>query len=292
MKILNYGSLNIDYVYTVDHLVKPGETISSKSYIQHCGGKGLNQSIALANAGMQVYHAGKVGKNSQSLLNCLKASDVDVSHVVIDKNGITGHAIIQVDKTGQNSIIIHGGNNQAISRKDIDNTLSNFSKGDYLLLQNEINNVEYIIYKANKLGMMIIFNHAPLSENVKKYPLELVDILIVNEVEGSFLTGVTSPEQIIKKITNRLPNCIVALTLGKEGSMLYKDGVIYRKAAHQNLDVVDTTAAGDTFIGYLVYCLSSDMTVEESLELATKASAYCISKKGTASSIPKLNDLR
>lgn len=152
MKVLNYGSLNIDYVYSVDHIAQIGETILSDSLKTFCGGKGLNQSIALAKAGVAVNHAGLIGEDGDILLDICKEYGVDTTYIKkVPAQG--GHTIIQVDKEGRNNIILYGGTNQMQSREYIDKVLSDFTAGDYLLLQNEINQLDYIIDKAYEKEM-------------------------------------------------------------------------------------------------------------------------------------------
>ena len=136
MKILNYGSCNIDYVYALDHILKVGETLVADKLSIFPGGKGLNQSIAIARAGAPVYHAGCVGSDGDFLIELMSESGVDTSYIkrVNEKNG---HAIIEVSRKGDNSIFIYAGSNGMIEKADIDRVLSDFSSGDILLLQND-----------------------------------------------------------------------------------------------------------------------------------------------------------
>jgi hypothetical protein len=144
MSILNFGSCNIDYVYSLDHIVKDGETESTDCLEIFSGGKGLNQSIALARAGANVFHAGCIGEDGEFLLEMLKNSGVDVSEMmkVPSKNG---HAIIQVSKEGENSIFLYPGSNVMMTEKYVENVLAHFSENDTVLLQNETNLVPFII---------------------------------------------------------------------------------------------------------------------------------------------------
>ena len=142
MNILNFGSLNIDYVYEVEHFVRKGETISSKNLRVSCGGKGLNQSVALSRAGLHVYHAGMIGTDGTFLEDILKDAGVDTRYVMTSEQTRTGNAIIQNDAQGDNCILLYGGANQAVTREFIDCVLKNFEKDDWLLLQNEINEIE------------------------------------------------------------------------------------------------------------------------------------------------------
>ena len=143
MKIYNLGSLNIDYVYSVEHIVKPKETLSSSDIQRFAGGKGLNQSIALARAGCSIIHGGIIGTDGQFLKEILQNENIDVSNVKT-LNQPTGHAIIQVDCNGQNGILLYSGTNYSIDREYVANFLNDAQEGDILLLQNEISNVEYI----------------------------------------------------------------------------------------------------------------------------------------------------
>ena len=138
MKVLNFGSLNIDYVYQMAHFIRPGETAPCKTLTAGCGGKGLNQSIALAKAGTEVYHAGLYGAEAQFLLDKMQTAGVDTSLLRLGE-GANGHAIIQVDENGQNCIILYGGTNRQITEAYVDEVLAHFEVGDVLVLQNEIN---------------------------------------------------------------------------------------------------------------------------------------------------------
>lgn len=188
-KVLNFGSLNMDHVYQVQHFVSPGETLSSTKLQHFCGGKGLNQSIALARAGANVYHAGAIGMDGLQLKKQLEEDGADTSFLQIREELETGHAIIQVDETGQNCIILYGGANQSITGMQVDETLKHFEKGDIILLQNEINELKYIMEKAYQKGLRIFLNPSPCDEKIMELPLELVDTLLLNEVEGEQITG-------------------------------------------------------------------------------------------------------
>ena len=170
MKILNIGSINKDFFYSVDNLVKPGETVSSNKFDIKLGGKGLNQSVAISMAGNDVYHAGLINKNDLFIIDKLKKWNVNSENISLSETP-TGHAIIQVDKNGENSIIINGGSNHRLDVNFINNTISKFNKDDYLLIQNEVNLVDKIIDIAYEKGLKIIFNPAPFNENIHNYNL-------------------------------------------------------------------------------------------------------------------------
>lgn len=180
--ILSYGSLNLDLVYQVPHFVQAGETLSSTSRTVHCGGKGLNQSIAAARAGGTVSHAGKIGGDGTVLTDILRESGVDTDFVTVG-DGPSGHAVIQVDPSGQNCILLFGGCNQEITHEEIDRVLAHFQAGDYLILQNEINGLDYLMTQAARRGLRIVFNPSPIDESISRLPLGEAWLLIFNEIE-------------------------------------------------------------------------------------------------------------
>ncbi|MBN2050352.1 MAG: ribokinase [Spirochaetales bacterium] len=284
MRILNFGSLNIDYVYEVDHFVKPGETLSSLSYSRNTGGKGLNQSVALARAGAEVYHAGKVGDEGVFLKDYLAESGVHVEHIFVTPVP-TGHAFIQVEKTGENAIVLYGGANRAVGSQDIDQVLYRFEAGDCLLLQNEISSMEELMEKAYRRGMEIFFNPAPMDEQVLSYPLDKVGWFIVNELEGSILSGAQEPEDIPRAFMAKYPESRLVLTLGSRGAV-YADRNTTIEMPACRVRAVDTTAAGDTFIGYFLASLTGGAEVRSALETAVQAAALCVTRPGAADSIP------
>lgn len=284
MKVLNFGSLNLDYVYSVDHMVTPGETLASYGMNVFCGGKGLNQSIALAKAGVEVYHAGLIGEEGEILLKTCQEGGVD-SRYIRKTTEKSGHTIIQVDKDGQNCILLYGGANQSITREYVDEVLSHFEKGDILLLQNEINLLDYIINQAYEKGMMIILNPSPYNEKLDSCDFKKISMLLLNEVEGAQVTGEKDEKKILVRLRELYPDMQVVLTLGKDGSVYqYKDQV-YRQGIF-SVQAVDTTAAGDTFTGYFISSILEGMPVDEGLKLAAKASAIAVSREGATASIP------
>lgn len=292
MKILNFGSLNIDRTYSVEHFVQPKETISALDLNLFCGGKGLNQSIALARAKAVVYHAGAIGEDGDELLRCLQESNVDTSQIVKKKGKLSGHAIIQVDPSGQNSIIVMGGTNKEIDEHQIDETLRLFTYGDCLLLQNEISNGAYLIHQAKQRGMIIALNPSPIDQSLLNSPLELVDYLILNEVEASHLAGIeeTSAQHILDSLSLKYPQAKIIMTVGKEGAY-YKDSKEQHFHDSCLVKAVDTTAAGDTFCGYYLACLSRGYSNMDCLHYATIAAGRSVTLDGASSSIPTWNEM-
>jgi ribokinase len=287
-RILNIGSINIDYVYDVEHFVRPGETISSKALNVFPGGKGLNQSVALARAGGCVWHAGKAGADGLDMIRVMKEVGVDVS-LVDAASRTTGHAIIQVSSAGENCIILHAGANHELDDEFVGRALSGFGEGDFLVLQNEVNNMPFIIKSAAVKGMKIAFNLAPFAEEINSYPLDMVSCFLVNETEGKGVSGRDDPRDILDEMGRMFPDAAVVLTVGRDG-VLYKDAKETLSHGIYNVKVVDTTAAGDTFTGFFIASVASGKPAAEALRVASVASSLAVSRKGASSSVPTLEE--
>ena len=289
MKILNFGSINIDHVYRVVHFVKSGRTIHCQSYKTFAGGKGNNQSIALARADAQVYHAGSLCVHDKWVKELLDSNGVDTSLIeLVDSE--SGHAIIQVDKKGHNSKVIYGGANHEISVEQIDRAISMFSREDYLLVQNEINLVDEIISQGKKAGMKVVFNPAPINRDVFDYPLRLVDILILNRQEAEELTDKCKPEKILKVLAKEYPNMTVVLNLGEDGA-IYTDSVVRVREDTEREEAVDKTGASDTFVGYFLANFMRGEDINSCLQQACKAASICMRHEGATDSIPRRREM-
>ena len=290
MKALVFGSLNIDHVYQLPHHLRPGETLASTSYRRTSGGKGLNQAVALARAGQQVCFAGGIGEDGLFLRDALLADGVDVSHLqVLDVP--TGHAIIHVDAEGGNAIVLYGGANRCVTDDMISRTLDAFAPGDLVLLQNEINLVPEIIRAAHERGLRVALNPSPASPDMKNWPLEMVDYLLLNEVEGHDLTGCTDPDAILDALLASYPACRMVLTLGADGSV-YADSTQRVRQAIFPVKAVDTTAAGDTFTGYFLQGILSGASPAEALRRASRAASIAVSRPGASASIPTADEVQ
>lgn len=291
-KVLCFGSLNIDYTYKVDHFVQKGETISSQGLQVFSGGKGLNQSTALAKAGVEIYHAGAVGRDGEFLLEQLRDVGVHTENVAVLTEVRSGNAIIQNDAEGDNCIILYGGANQAVTREQADVVIGKFSAGDYIILQNEISELAYIMETAHKKGMRIVLNPSPMNDKILVLPLEKVELLILNEVEAGQILGTdeTDGDVLMEKLLKRFPEMKFVLTLGSQGS-IYGDKRQKIKQSAYRVKAVDTTAAGDTFTGFFIGSLVRGLSVEQAMDIASRASAIAVTRSGAAPSIPTWDEV-
>lgn len=282
------GSLNVDYVYDVDHFVRPGETIASASRSVFPGGKGLNQSIALARAGAEVWHVGIVGQEAVWLKSMMRDSGVHVELVEERDDSANGHAVIQRDAEGSNCIILYGGTNQLLDEKQIDEALNSADPGDWLLLQNETSGVGHAIIEAKERGLHVALNPSPANDLLATYPLGLVDLFILNEIEAkTILAGhCETNRELIESMQRMFPKSSIVLTVGGSGSLFSSRGGGIRNQRAYRTNVVDTTAAGDTFTGYFIDGVMRNEGIDLILDRASMAAAISVSRKGAAPSIP------
>lgn len=287
MKVLNIGSLNIDYVYDVEGFVRKGETISSTNRSVFAGGKGLNQSLALGRAGIEVFHAGLIGEEGAFLRDLLAESGVNVDFVRLVEGCPSGHAVIQRDRDGDNCIILFGGANHLVDEAFVDEVLESFSAGDWLLLQNETTSLAHAIDAAKRRGMWVALNPSPVNDSLFVEELGMIDCFILNEGEAARLTGVSgSHEELLRAMGERYPGASVVLTLGEDGSLSSSPSGIVRQEAFVT-EVADTTAAGDTFTGYFLAEMANGSAPSRSLEVASAAASIAVSRRGAAPSIPR-----
>ncbi|MGY3724958.1 ribokinase [Granulicatella balaenopterae] len=289
MKILNIGSMNLDYVYQMDHIVMPGETEESSGMDMFLGGKGFNQTVALAKAGAEVYHAGLIGEDGKVFLGACKQYGIQTKYIKMVAES-TGHAIIQIDKQAENCILLYGGANQQFTKEYIDYVLADFAAGDLLLIQNEINLLPYIVEVASEKGMTIALNPSPFNDKLKSVDLTKINIFILNEVEGYQITGETKAKDILNAMHQQFPTAKMMLTLGKKGA-IYSDQEQTLEQASFTVKAVDTTAAGDTFTGYFLAGLLEQLPIEEILKRSAKASSIAVTRHGAIPSIPEKNEV-
>lgn len=290
MRILNFGSLNLDYTYQVAHIVLQGETITSSGLAIHPGGKGLNQSIALARAGAAVSHAGQIGEDGAMLKEICAQNGVDTTFIETVPTR-SGNAIIQVDEHGQNSIILFPGANRAITRPMVDKVFETFGKEDCLLVQNEISCLPYIIDKACEKGLKIIMNPSPMDSRIYECDLTKVSMFILNEVEGAQMTGKKEASDILDRMRDLFPDAEVVLTLGSEGSVYCSQDILLRQEIFP-AEVRDTTGAGDTFTGFFIAEYLESRDPKKALETASRAASIAVSREGAAGSVPTMKEVK
>ncbi|MEO1855724.1 MULTISPECIES: ribokinase [Chromohalobacter] len=290
--LYNYGSINIDHVYRVSHLVRPGETLSSQSYTQVLGGKGANQSLAMARAGGEVTHWGRLSQGDRWALETLARAGVNTSLIELTADA-SGHAIIQVDDHAENAIILNPGANHGFSERHIEALMTSVQPGDWLLLQNECNALGTVMTLAARHGMRIAFNPAPLGANVHSLPLELCQVLFLNRGEAAALAGLEDNAEVdalLDVLSRRLPDVELVLTLGRDG-VCYQWGEQRLALPALPVEAVDTTAAGDTFIGYFMAARQREASIDTCLREASAAAALCVQRAGAAPSIPLASDV-
>ena len=259
MRIINFGSLNIDKVYQVEQFVRPGQTITAKDYAVAAGGKGLNQSLAAAragaevlHAGAEVLHAGAIGAEGRFMADLLRESGADTS-LLREMDGPSGHAVIEINAAGQNRIIVFGGANRRETREYIERVLDTAQPDDWVLLQNEVNLVPEIICRAHEKGLRVVFNPSPVPENLDALPLACVSLFMVNEIEAAQLAGTDANadfEDTLTALRAKYPNASVVMTVGADGVLYDGEEGRFQLPAFK-VKAVDTTAAGDTFLRIL-----------------------------------------
>lgn len=282
--IWNLGSINIDNFYEVPHLPAPGETLAALSYGFGLGGKGANMSVAAARAAARVSHIGAIGADGRWTRDRLLEYGVDTPHIAQIEIP-TGHANIVVDRDGENSIVLFQGANVHLTEAIIGAALSEASHKDFLLMQNETNGQEYAATTARSLGLRVAYAAAPFEAAAVERLLGRIDLLVLNEVEAAQMEAETG------KAPDTLGIPDVVITLGSKGCRWVSNSGEKRFSAYP-ADAVDTTGAGDTFTGYLVAGLDRGMEMEDAIDLALKAGALMVMRRGTADVIPDLKEIQ
>lgn len=297
-EILVIGSINNDLAFSVDHFPHPGETLISQSMHQSNGGKGANQAVALARLGSKVTMISRIGNDpiGAKIKEDLGREGIDTQYITSSDTN-TGTAIINVDAKGENTIILDPGANNKFSKDEIRKLEEAISNFDSCLLQFEIPLpiIYEIIDICNKHQVSIVLNPAPYLKEFDKSYLDKVDYYIPNELEFASTLGIESfsSKHDFERHGLAFANdygLSLIVTLGSKGSVLFSDNdIIYVEAIKSN--VIDTTAAGDTYIGALVSAFTQGSKLVDAMHYASKASSFCIGKKGAQSSIPYQNDL-
>ena len=291
MAIYNFGSLNIDHIYRLPHIVTPGETLAASTLSFAAGGKGLNQSVALAQSGALAYHAGCIGSDGLWLKTLLEEKGVRTDYVQ-QADAVTGHAIIQVTDEGENSIVIFGGANQALAEAQADALLARLTSNDLVLLQNETSCVSYIARRCKELGIPLAFNPSPISEQLlAEFPFDAVRYLLVNQTEAKAIAGTDVPEKAAQILLAKYPNLHLVMTLGSRG-VYYRDRAETFTQPGFSVQAVDTTGAGDTFAGFFLGLISQGFSCPEALRYACAAAAIAVTRPGAAPSIPSLAEVK
>lgn len=292
-KVTVVGSLNVDTTMKIKRMPLPGETISTLGKSSAAGGKGANQAVSAARSGAQTFFVGEVGKDSggEMMLNDLRENGIDVSGIRENAQVGTGSAAILLDEHGQNSILVYGGANQQLSVDDVNAAKKQIMEADFVVAQFETPQAATLrtFELAKENGVTTILNPAP-AQKIDPAVLKLTDLIIPNETESQALTGI-----IITDETSMLMSAAkfaqmgvrnLIITVGAKGAFYCtQDGYNFIPAFKVN--AVDTTAAGDTFIGALASQLKPDMSnIEKALVYAQRASSLAVQKMGALPSIP------
>lgn len=280
MTIFNLGSINADHFYRLPHLTLPGETLAATSYGRGLGGKGANQSVAAARAGAVVRHIGATGVDGAWMRAELAADGVDCAHVA-EVDVASGHAIIMVDASGENSIVLFPGANRALPLAALEDAMATAAAGDWLLMQNETSAQVEAVALAKARGVKVAYSAAPFEAEAVRKVLTDLDLLLLNAVEAAQLC------EALGTTLDALPVKAVCVTHGAKGAVWHDlAGKTAQEQPAFKVTPVDTTAAGDTFAGYLVAGLAEGMTPPQALRLAAGASALKVTRAGTAAAIP------
>ena len=300
MRILSFGSLNLDYVYRVLRFVRPGETLAALGREVVCGGKGLNQSVALSRAGGEVWHAGCVGRaDGKPLVDFLETCGVRTELIEV-KDVPSGHTVIQVEDSGANSILLFGGANRTVSPEQIASTIEGFEKGDIIVLQNEINALDTIMRLAKEKGLRIAVNPSPVA-GARTLPLELAEWIFVNEDEARALAGLPDREHngdrdapdetAARSLSKIFTDSRIIMTCGSRGALAAGGGGETLFEPARRVTAIDTTAAGDTFLGYYLGSIAAGLDEKECLKRAAAAAAISVQRRGAAPSVPALSEV-
>lgn len=284
MTIFNLGSINVDYFYKMPHLVRAGETIAASELTIGLGGKGINQSIAIGRAGGDVWHIGAVGRANADYCDVISASGVKTDYIrLIDAP--SGHAIVMVEEhSAENQIVVMPAANHAISKDQIVNALAHAKSGDWALTQNETLIGPDFLKKAKAKGLKICYSAAPFVAELAADLLPLTDLLVVNEGEAASLSAHLNKDKSDFGVAH------LVVTLGKHGAdYIGVDGRFHVPAF--DVQAVNTTGAGDTYLGYLIAAIDDGMDMQSAMKRAAAASAIQVTRAGAAEAIPLTSEV-
>ncbi|MCW4153243.1 ribokinase [Halomonas sp. 18H] len=290
--IFNFGSINIDHTYRVAYFVRPGETLESNEYSVGLGGKGVNQSLAIARAKGAVSHWGRVSSVDAWVVPELESAGVGVQDVELTAEP-SGHAIIQIDARGENAILLFSGANHGFTPERMKALVAQTTPGDTMLIQNECNGLDQLIPLAVSHGCKVVFNPAPMTSGVSSLPLDQCKLLFFNRTEAATLLEMpleSSASDLLRRFNETLGSVEVVLTLGGEGAWYQYNSEAYFQPALK-VQAIDTTAAGDTFVGYFLAARQAGLEPPQCLQRATAAAALAVQRRGAASSIPMAEEV-
>lgn len=285
MTVFNLGSINLDYFYKTPHLPRAGETLAALDFSAGLGGKGANQSVALAHGGAKVIHIGQIHKDDEAHISLLASAGVDLRHLA--RGDVpTGHAIVMIDEaSGENQIILMQGANIAMTPEMIQATLDEAEAGDWALTQNETNLNDVFLQEAKKRGLNICYSAAPFVKDKLLALLDVIDLLVVNEGEAEEIEAALARPPEAWGIGH------VIITKGAEGASYYgTDGTFFQPS--EKVKAVDSTGAGDTYLGFLLAQLSNGQTIKQAMAIASKAAGLQVTRYGTADAIPTLDEIQ
>ena len=299
-KVTVIGSINLDTNLRVKQMPRPGETIHATDHYSAAGGKGANQAVAAARAGSEVSFIGGVGADApgKEMLNLLKSENIDTSGIITATKESTGQAFITVDDSGQNSITIYAGANYAFGANEVLQNQSLIKNADFVIAQFETQLAATIkgFEIAHEAGVRTILNPAPGMAQIPAELLKLTDIITPNETEAETITGVkVTDEKAAQKAAAKLHEQgvgTVIITIGDKGAFYSYQSKNELIPAFK-VKAVDTTAAGDTFIGAMASVLNPDLSnLKEAILFANKASSLTVQKYGAQPSIPYRKDIK
>ncbi|MDJ0516957.1 MAG: ribokinase [Trichodesmium sp. MO_231.B1] len=293
MSIIIFGSINIDMITTTPCLPMAGETINGNNFLTAGGGKGANQAVAAARLGIPTKIVGRVGNDSfgQQLLVSLQTANVDIASVVVDESIHTGVAVIAVDASGENSIIVVPGANHRINNTDVERLRNLLVDATVLLLQLEIP-VEVAMSAAKvaqEMGVKVILDPAPMPANFPNDFYDLIDIITPNEIEASQLVGLavnnqeTATQAAIELCQRGVKNAVVKI--GDRGVVCATSEETFFQPAFA-VEAIDTVAAGDAFNGGLAAALDTGLSLKEAVKWGAAAGALCATKSGAQPAMP------
>lgn len=295
-KVVVLGSINMDLVTLCEKAPRGGETLLGREFFQIPGGKGANQAVAIGKLGGDVSMLGKVGKDSMGdeLLKSMKESNVNIENIERSEF-FTGVAQITLEEHGENRIVVVPGANYDVDKEYIDKNIDIIKNCDILVAQLEIplETVKYAFSKAKEFNKITILNPAP-AVHLDEEVIENSDYIIPNETELEVITGIDTKElEGVKKAAKSLLNKGVTgllVTLGSQGAMIIDNNEETLIPAHK-VKAVDTTAAGDSFIGGFVRGISDNQTIDESIALGVKVAAIAVTRLGAQTSIPTMSEV-